>query len=103
MNSHNFITVPTTDSGDDVEIPAAIWNGVGVVGLLSLLFWLLATGRLYTKSQHDEIVSSKDQVIETQAKTIDVKDGQLDKLSVVGETVVKILSSVDDLGRRRTK
>lgn len=83
-------------------IPPALLNGVGVVGLLVGLFWMLATGRLVTRREHDGRIADKDQVIATQARTIDVKDSQLEKLSVVGETAIRILSSVEALAKERS-
>lgn len=42
-----------------MEALPGIWSLspiAALVGVIVLLFWMLATGRLYTKSSHDEIV-----------------------------------------------
>lgn len=36
-------------------IPVALLNGVGVVALLAVLYWLLATGRLVTRREVDSV------------------------------------------------
>jgi hypothetical protein len=93
---------PTLRGDDDVDaIPPALLNGVGVGGLLAVLFWMLATGRLVTRREHEGRIADKDQVIATQERTIAVKDSQLEKLAVVGETAIRILSSVEALAKER--
>lgn len=41
------------------------------IGVLVLLFLMLASGKLLTRRQHEEVVHSKDQLIEIQEKAID--------------------------------
>lgn len=41
-------------------IPVALLNGVGVVGLVVLLFFLLATGRLVTRREAQSIEADRD-------------------------------------------
>jgi uncharacterized membrane protein len=36
------------------EFPLLIANGVGVTGLLVWLFWMLSTGRIVTRREHDD-------------------------------------------------
>lgn len=43
----------------------AILNGVGVVGMLAGLFWMLATGRLATRRELDEARADRDMWRET--------------------------------------
>lgn len=83
------------------DLPAGLLNGVGVVGLLVGLFWMLATGRLVTRREHDGRIADKNEVIATQAQTIAVKDQQLEKLDIVGTTTIRILESVENLARER--
>ena len=56
---------PTLLRGDDEveQIPPALFNGVGVVGLLALAYWMLATGRLYTGASHREAMDAKNEQI----------------------------------------
>lgn len=47
----------------DISLPGGIWSlsPLGAfIGVLVLLFWMQATGRLLTRSQHDEIVAKSD-------------------------------------------
>jgi len=83
------------------DIPAAAWNAGGALSMLAGLFWMLATGRIVTRREHEGRISDKDQVIATQAKTIEVKDNQLEKISIVGETALKILASVEAYAARQ--
>lgn len=84
-----------------MEIPAAVWGAGGASGMLGLLYWLLATGRTWTGNSVDRVLQSKDEQITTLKTAIAVKDGQLEKLQIVGETNLKILESVEALARRR--
>jgi hypothetical protein len=83
------------------EIPAVIANGAGVVSLLSILFWMLATDRLITGPAHRRELDSKDDTIAKQDKTIEVQDKQLEDLAVIGETNLRILKTVEDLAKDR--
>lgn len=101
--------MPTTQQAElggdeDMDaIPPALLNGGGVVSMLALAYWMLATGRLYTGAQHREIVEDKDAQIDRLNNAVDVKDKQLERLAVVGEAVVKILASVEELAKRRQR
>ena len=85
-------------------IPPAVANGVGVVGLLVLLFWLLATGRLVTRREMDSRMADKDAQIALLSKANDVKDSQLEKLtSDVATTVIRVLESIEALAKGRSR
>lgn len=43
----------------------------GMVALTALLFWLLASGRLLTRSQHDSIVTLHEARVKEVQKTLD--------------------------------
>lgn len=95
---------PTLRGDDEVDsIPPALFNGGGFVASIAFLWWALATGRLYTGSQHREIVKDKDAQIERLTKANDVKDAQIEKLSVVGEAFVKIMTAIEDMAKRRQR
>lgn len=49
---------------DDLISPA-MFNGVGVVGLFAALFWMLATGRLVTRREVDDVRADRDTWRET--------------------------------------
>lgn len=52
---------PTLRGDDEVDaIPPALLNGAGVAGLLVLLFWMLATGRIVTRREHDSVKQDRD-------------------------------------------
>lgn len=44
----------------DEFITPTLLNGVGVVGLVVGLFWMLATGRLVTRRENDTTVADRD-------------------------------------------
>lgn len=83
------------------SIPPAVWGAGGAGGMLSLLYWLLATGRLIPRRYYEERVADKDKQIDLLSKTVDVKDDQLGKALSTGETSVKILESIEQLARDR--
>lgn len=95
---------PTGEPMDALlDLPPAIANGVGVIALLSGLFWMLATGRLVTRREHEARVGDLKEQNATLKTTVEVRDQQLKSLAVVGETVIKILASVDDLARKNSR
>ena len=73
-----------------MDIPPALLNGVGVVGLLVAAYWMLATGRLYTGASHREAMDAKDaQIAEVKANAeqrIADKDTQVVMWRAVAET-----------------
>ena len=86
-----------------MDLPPALLNGVGVVGLLVGLFWMLATGRLVTRREHDGRVADKDAQIADLRKANDVKDTQLEKLTNdVATTVIRVLESIHALAEKRS-
>ena len=95
-----LVTQPALRGDDDVDIPPALLNGVGVVSLLVVMFWMLSSDRLVTGAAHRREIADKDAQISTLIKTIDVKDAQLEKLAIVGETTVRILASVEALANK---
>lgn len=103
MPQPETLPTPTTLRGDDVDIPPSLLTGGGVISLLVLLFWMLATDRLVTGAAHRRELADKDSQRDVLLKTIDVKDSQLEKLAVVGETTVRILSSVEALAKERNE
>lgn len=100
-DSATYTPTPTATGGDDVlsNIPPELVGGTTAAGMFAGLFWMLATGRLVTRREHEGRVADKNEVIATQKTTIDVKDKQLENLAVVGETVIRILHSVEGTSR----
>ena len=82
-----------------MDLPPALLNGVGVTTLLVILFWMLAREHLVTGPAHRRELADKDAQIDRLTNAVDVKDQQLEKLTVVGEAVVKILASVDEMAK----
>lgn len=96
-----LVTAPGDDDMDSLlDVPPAIANGVGVVALLIGLFWMIARGSLVTRREHEARVGDLKEQNATLKTTVDVKDKQLQDLAVVGETVIKIMASVDELARK---
>lgn len=84
------------------QIPWAAIGGLTPSGLLILAVWLVLTGRIVPKSTYDTMCNAKeawkdssikkDEIIHTQAETI--RD-----YSVVGETITKVMSAVQEANR----
>lgn len=104
MSSPTYIAhAPTATGGDHVDfsaVPPVIWATGSAASMFGLLYWMLATDRMITGPSHRRELAVKDEQIATQKETIAVKDGQLERLTVVGETVIKILDSVENIARR---
>lgn len=82
---------PTLRGDDEVEsIPPALVNGIGVVGLLVVLFWMLAKGHIYTGTSHREILAAKQRELDSDKEhyeqRIADKDAQIVLWRAVGET-----------------
>lgn len=77
------------------DIPAAVWSTATAAGMFTGLFWMLATGRLYTGATHREIVADKDKRIELQDETITSLTGSTQKLTVNSDLTVQLLRSID--------
>jgi len=74
-------------AGVVTDVPAGVWNGIGVVGLVVLLFWMLATGRLATARELRE----KDRRIAFLEKALTERDKQL---SLVMSESIPVTSTV---------
>lgn len=71
-------------------IPIAAIDGIGVVGLVIVFAFGLATGRLFTKRQYDEVIHDRDEWrAESRLKDAQIaeKDRQLEHMEQVGRTV----------------
>lgn len=75
-------------------------GGIGVVGVILILGWMLATGRLYTRGQYEQTVHDRDEWRgESRIKDQQIleRDEQLRHLSEVGRTVEAIMRSIHTL------
>jgi hypothetical protein len=84
------------------QVPTFMWNTGGIVGLFSLLFLALVKGWLVVGNVHREQLDDKDTQIANLTTTLEVRDAQMEKLTVVGETTIRILDSVERLARRKS-
>ena len=84
-----------------MDLPPALVNVISVMGLVSGLFWMLATGRLVTRREHQERVGDLKEQNATLRTANEIKDVQLEKLAIVGETTVKILASVEAMAEKK--
>ena len=67
-----------------------------LTGIIVLLYWMLATGRLITKETHErEIGIYKEQVAALRVSNT-AKDNQINSLMSVGRTVQAVLRSTTD-------
>lgn len=93
----------TTAAGGDVDlsaIPPAVWATGSAASMFGLLFLMLATDRMITGPAHRREIGVKDDEIKTLKATVEVKDSQLEKLSIVGDTTLRILTSIEDMAKR---
>lgn len=72
----------------------AILNGVGVVGLVVGLFWMLATGRLVTRRENDATVADRDMWRETAQTLTPV----VTKVLTEAETTNRLLRALPGIG-----
>jgi len=73
-----------------VDLSPTLLNGVGVVGLLVLSYWLLATDRIITGAAHRREIAAKDQQLASNERMYEQriadKDTQVVMWRAVGET-----------------
>lgn len=84
------------------SIPWAAIGGLTPGGLVTVIVWMVLTGRIVPKSTYDVMVKARDdwqatatkkqEIIHTLAET--VRDQQ-----VIGETTAKIMSAVQDANK----
>ncbi|NKG22391.1 hypothetical protein [Paeniglutamicibacter terrestris] len=79
------------------EVP---WQALGVLtpsSLLGLAIWLILTGRLVAKCLYDVMVKVKEpwrSAAETQKETNAVQARTIEKQTMVGESVIKVMGAV---------
>lgn len=92
------------------DIPPQLLAGGVWFAALVVLWWMLATDRLVTGAAHrreianrdariDEIKADRDRLEEKQEQTIALQRDQIEKLSVVGEAFVRIMTAVESIGK----
>lgn len=72
----------------------------GIITLLVGLFWLLVRGRIHTAREFDLMVTLKDEQIKLLTDASTRKDDQIEKLMIVGQTVTRVLETVEDLAKQ---
>lgn len=75
---------------------AGITNGVGVVGVILLVGWLVFTGRLVPKRFYDDIVHDRNEALASSRikdTQIAEKDEQLRHMGEIGHTVEHFLTA----------
>lgn len=85
------------------DLPPALIGVTSAAGMFAGLFWMIARGSLVTRREHEARVGDLKEQNATLKTTVEVRDEQLKSLAVVGETVIKILASVDDLARKNSR
>jgi hypothetical protein len=82
-----------------MDVAPALFNGVGVVGLLVLLFWMLATGRLCTGRE----LRDKDARIAAQVQIIEeLTEQNRMMLNETIPTITSVLLALREAPRRGT-
>ena len=80
----------------DLEaIPSAVWGGLGAGSMLSLLYWLLSTGRIIQARVVDKMLADKDAQITRLWATVDSQNESLKKYAVSAETAAYALHEVE--------
>ena len=80
----------------DLEaIPSAVWGGLGAGSMMSLLYWLMATGRLIPASIVDRMMADLRHRVELQDQTIESLTSSTQKLTVNSDLTVQLLRSID--------
>ncbi len=72
-----------------------ILDGAGVVVLLVLLFWMLATGRLVTRRENDATIADRDMWRETAQSLTPV----VTKVLTESETTNRLLRALPNVGK----
>lgn len=75
----------------------ALINGVGVVGVVIIVGWMVATGRLVTRREHADAIHDRDEwraECRIKDQQIAEKDAQLRHMAEVGRTVDAIMRSI---------
>lgn len=86
-----------------MEIPAGLLNGLGVVGVVVLMAWLVITGKLVPRNIYlDKVRESeeKGRALATKDEQLAEKDIQLTELAEVGRTVDAVMRAVQQNARR---
>ena len=82
------------------EIP---WQALGVLtpsSLLGLAVWMILTGRLVPRYLYEVMVKAKDQwraTAETLKDTNAVQASTIEKQTVVGASVIKVMGAIDEV------
>lgn len=71
-------------------IPAGLFNGLGVVGVVLLMGWLVVTGRLVPRKTHQDALDA----LTKKDEQIAEKDVQLGHLAEVGRAMNAVLRAV---------
>lgn len=89
-------------------IPIGFIDGLGVVGVIVILGWMLASGRLYTRRQYDEAIHDRDEWrTESRIKDQQIaeKDTQIrhmsDGFGLLGSVTTAIQSLANSGGSRK--
>lgn len=74
-------------------ITPALLNGVGVVGMLAGLFWMLASGRLVTRREADAYTRRAEAAEKERAALIE-QNGELMEMARLGQSMFRALNEV---------
>lgn len=95
---------PTTQrhSGDavDLDIPSAVWGGLGAGSMVSLLYYLLATGRILQARVVDKMLADKDAQITKLWAANDSLTESVRKYAVSAETSAHAFHEVERIAAK---
>lgn len=78
-------------------LSADFLNGVGVVGIVLLVGWLITTGRLVTRKNHEEVIQLYKDASVKDARTIQNLGEALNKKNVNDIGANHVLSAIRDV------
>ena len=111
MRAGTQIPTPTAAGRpvDISQIPPAVIGGTTAASMFAGLFWMLATGRLLTRSQHAEVVHIKDEQIADKDQQVvlwravgETSQAQMVELLEHGRLSVQILRAIQSGGAAKT-
>ena len=80
-------------------IPSAVWGGLGAGSMVSLLYWLLATGRLIQARVVDKMMDDKDAQIGKLWAANDSLTDSVRKYAVAAETSAHAFHEVEKIAK----
>jgi hypothetical protein len=99
MSENTYAPTPSPPpAGGDVDLSnlsPTVTAGTTAASMFAGLFWMLATGRMYTRSQHREILTPREEENKRLWSAVDKLTSALQKLTVNSDLTVQTFRSID--------